>query len=707
MKFEKIVLGLFLTAVPSAVYAQNERTVSPSPTPTAQAAPPQTTGTSAPNTQISRERREQAIAKLLEGQRFLWTSLNAGRPPTQAAKINNMKLAKAAFKRAVELDSSLAEAYTALAELAITAPPTDLEEAILLASVAVKIEPRNFGAQRILARLFTFKSRLNNGVLDASNAARAIEHWRAITGLDPRNAEAWAFLSEFYDKTNKPEERIKALRNWVSATPAIETQFFQRVLNGQGTLSTETASLKLAGALKKQGETREAIAILSQLVADDADNPEAIELLGETIETADTAAALTAVESLQQAVYANPSNSTLISMLAQIQARSGKIDDAARVLRDSAAKLSENDKIASANLQVSLGDLFAGANRVNESAAAYQTALSARGIEASEPATDEQREFAVAVFEKMIRLYKNANRPNDVRTVIERARKVLGKDDLFADRQLISFYRETGKKPEALEAVRAVRTRLPEDYGFLNLEATLLTENGKVDDAVKLVKDLIEKRKLRTVTKNGDGTGVTGTVQQISQLEAGDDFSNYLFISELYTKAGRGKESIDAANQAYLSAQGAERKQIAKLALATAQQMGGDFGGAESTLREILKQMPDNPIALNNLGYFLIERDVKLTEAMEMIRKAVEIDPTNPSYLDSLGWAHYKLGNYEEAEKHLRSALRYDSSATILEHLGDVLQKRNKPQDAKNAWQKALMMASDAKDIARLKTKVK
>ncbi len=186
-----------------------------------------------------------------------------------------------------------------------------------------------------------------------------------------------------------------------------------------------------------------------------------------------------------------------------------------------------------------------------------------------------------------------------------------------------------------------------------------------------------------------------------------DDFTNYLFISNLYSQANRGKEAIESANQAFSAAKGEERRQIAKLTLATAQQMSGDYAAAEETLRQILRQTPDNPIALNNLGYFLIERDKNINEAFELIQKAVKIDPTNPSYLDSFGWAYFKLEKYPEAEKYLKEAAGIDTaSSTINEHLGDVYQKQGKTELARNAWQKALNLASDIQDVNRLKAKL-
>jgi Tfp pilus assembly protein PilF len=190
-------------------------------------------------------------------------------------------------------------------------------------------------------------------------------------------------------------------------------------------------------------------------------------------------------------------------------------------------------------------------------------------------------------------------------------------------------------------------------------------------------------------------------------LASYDDFTNYLFISNLYSQARRGKEAIESANQAFSLARDDERRQIAKLTLATAQQTSGDYVSAEETLRQILRQTPDNPFALNNLGYFLLERGKNFDEAFEMIQKAVKIDPTNPSYLDSLGWAYFKLGKYVEAEGYLKEAAGIDpTSLAINEHLGDVYQKSGKTNLARNAWQKALNLATDVSDVNRLKMKL-
>ncbi len=648
-----------------------------------------------------REQREQAYAKLLEGQRYVW---GAERLRTRAARQHNSKLAREAFQRSVELDPLLSEGYTALAELAINSQPQDADEGIRLASLAAKVNPNNFGARRILARLYTFKARLTNGPFDAQNGQSAITEWRQVAKLDPRNAEAWALLSELYDKTGKTDETIDALGKWLGSATPVDTRFYQMIMGGQN-LAPESASIKLGSMLIKAGRDREAIQTLSILIADEPENFAAVDLLRDAIEDATPEAASLAIEPLRQAVFANPSNVPLINLLARAHARAGKIDDAAKLIHETSARLIPTDRASASMLEVGLGDMMARADRFPEAIAAYDAALAARALDQPLSLSDDEREFATHVFEKLIQTLKNADRTSDVRAVVDRSRQVLGKEDLFPDRQLIALYRETGSRPEALAAIRAVRQRVPGDYGFIRLEATLLTETGKVDEGVAMIRKLIDTASAAPQTPTiGDAGGESVTIA----VPASDAFSNYLFISNLYSLGNRGKEAAEAANQAYAIARGSERKQIARLTLATAQQNSGDFKGSEVTLRELLKETPGNPIALNNLGYFLLERDERFAEALDLIQQAVKIDPTNPSYLDSLGWAYFKLGKLPEAEKNLKEALRFDSSSgTIHEHLGDVYHKGGKTDLARASWTRAASLHSDATDLARVKKKLR
>ena len=678
------VAGLLLFG-PSSLAPAQEPVPSPSPKDTVE---------------IGRNKKELAYTKLMEGQRFLWRSTR--NRTTSAA---NSRSAKLAFQNAVELDPTLAEGYTALAEVTLSTPPNDVDGAIGLATISTKIEPNNFGAHRILARLFTFKSHFNSDSFDQIVAAKAISEWKEVTRLDPGNAEGWAFLSEFYSLAGRPNDQIDALKKWVASPAPLETQFYRQAMGGRGDLSTETASMKLGATLISSGRTDEAVEVLSVLVADNPDSSDAVDLLGEALETAGAKSSERAVEALGQAVFVDPANIALVKLLSQVYSRSGQSERAIKVLREAADRNEKTDKATAAQLQVQLGDLYAFSDKIPEAIAAYEKALSTRGIKDNQIVADSDRDFVLQVFEKMIRTYKSANRGAEVRAVIDRARKLLKKDDLFVERQLVEFYRESGRRQEALAAVRTIRSRYPTDYGLLRLEASVLTETGMVDQGVALVKALIAKPRPDATAQAG-GIG-DGDRPATSSPVAYDDFTNLLFISHLFMQANREAEASNAANEAYAVAGSEERRQLAKMSLASAQQMAGNYTAAETTLRDILKQTPGNPIALNNLGYFLLERNERTEEALGLIQRALKIDPTNPSYLDSLGWAHFLLGNLEDAEKELRSAARIDSaSATIREHLGDVYGKQGKLEQARAAWRHALDLATNSTDAARLKSKL-
>jgi len=699
MKLKNLsVVFLIILFVSSIAYAQNLggetkktspqvtiKTPTPTPTPKLSETLIKNFETAQKTGDITREKREEAYAKMLEGQRFYW---NQSRQRTQTSS-SGLRQAKQAFQKAVELNPNLAEGYTALAEIALKTPPGDLNEAISLASLATRIDKNNYGAHRILSRLYTIKSKLNEGKLDDANVQKAIGAWKEVTRLDPRNAEAWAFLSEYYKRTSRSDDRIAALRNWLSSSSPLDPYFYRTVMGEQENLTPENASLKLGDAYFEAGQIPEAAEILNQTVSDDPENTNAIELLGKVLEKADDKTSAGSVQTLQQAIYANPENISLVMLLAKIQSRSGNSAEAAKFINETVEKLAQKDKYSAANLQVSLGDIFSESNRADEAVAAYQKSLLIAGIDKNVLATDNDRDFALAIYDKMIRAYKGANRFNEAKTLIEESRNVFGDEDSFADRQIIALYRENGKRQEALQALKAARLRFPGDYGFLRQEATVLTELGKVDEAVATIKTLIGKKQPEIPTYMYD------------------DFSNYLFISILYSDAKRGKEAVEAANQAYQIAGSEDRKQLAKLTLATAQQNSGDFKAAEITLREILIESPNNPVAQNNLGYFLAERGEKLDEALKLIQQALQTDPDNSSYLDSLGWVYFKLGKFDLAEENLKKAAKFDSSsATIHEHLGDVYHKQGKIESAKSSWQKALTLSADTMQIDSIKIKL-
>ncbi len=95
--------------------------------------------------------------------------------------------------------------------------------------------------------------------------------------------------------------------------------------------------------------------------------------------------------------------------------------------------------------------------------------------------------------------------------------------------------------------------------------------------------------------------------------------------------------------------------------------------------------------AMNYLGYMLADRNIRLDEARNLLHKAIELDPYNGAYLDSLGWVYFRLNKLEDAENYLRRSLeRIQGDPTVHDHLGDVYLKQGKLKEAITQWQMSL-----------------
>ena len=109
----------------------------------------------------------------------------------------------------------------------------------------------------------------------------------------------------------------------------------------------------------------------------------------------------------------------------------------------------------------------------------------------------------------------------------------------------------------------------------------------------------------------------------------------------------------------------------------------------ERLLRRVIELKPDHQQAYNALGYSLADRNVRLPEALTLIRKALELSPGEPSITDSLGWVEYRMGNREEAIRLLRDAYRAQPDAEIGAHLGEVLWVDGQTDEARRVWREA------------------
>jgi tetratricopeptide (TPR) repeat protein len=129
---------------------------------------------------------------------------------------------------------------------------------------------------------------------------------------------------------------------------------------------------------------------------------------------------------------------------------------------------------------------------------------------------------------------------------------------------------------------------------------------------------------------------------------------------------------------------------------------------AEADLKKALELSPEQAHVLNYLGYSWVDQGVNLEEGMQMIRRAVEQRPDDGYIVDSLGWAYYRIGDYNEAVKNLERAVELKpEDPTINDHLGDAYWRVGRLLEARFQWSHARDLKPEPDDLKRIEAKLK
>lgn len=203
-----------------------------------------------------------------------------------------------------------------------------------------------------------------------------------------------------------------------------------------------------------------------------------------------------------------------------------------------------------------------------------------------------------------------------------------------------------------------------------------------------------------------DAMGDTArALEELKTLRAGgidDDAKladSFLLETELLQRHGRDADAIATYGRG-LEALPDDRRLLYARALLF--ERLDRIAECERDLRRIVELFPDDPDALNALGYTLADRTDRHAEARELIAKALALKPDEPAIVDSMGWVEYRLGNLEAALKHLRRAWELEPDAEIGAHLGEVLWVSGAKDEAREIWDAA--KARDAENEALRET---
>jgi tetratricopeptide (TPR) repeat protein len=182
------------------------------------------------------------------------------------------------------------------------------------------------------------------------------------------------------------------------------------------------------------------------------------------------------------------------------------------------------------------------------------------------------------------------------------------------------------------------------------------------------------------------------------------EFAYYLAIALRESK--QAKDAVVMFEEALNEAQNAQAEFLKPrfyLEYGAAAQEAGLYDKAADLFRKAIAMDPANAAEpYNYLGYMWAEQNIHLDEAEDAVKRALQLDPDNGAYLDSMAWVEYRQGKYDQALEHLKRAVENlpREDAVVFEHLGDVYLKLNRMSQALEAWQKAKTLDPSNKDLA-------
>jgi len=245
-----------------------------------------------------------------------------------------------------------------------------------------------------------------------------------------------------------------------------------------------------------------------------------------------------------------------------------------------------------------------------------------------------------------------------------------------------------------LDAARATLGTLeqPNSPGVLEMRARAALVYGEPKEAKRLAKLVAAAQPVDGALIDGEAELRLGRVAR-----ANGRFEDAVVKGGVATRGDiaailrRNAREAEAEKQLRAWVTAAPTDAEARLALGALLERTGRLEQAEVELREAIRLAPQEAEPRNYLGYSLADRGERLDEALELIRSALQLDPWNGAYLDSIGWAYFKMGRLEDARDPLeRAAREFPMDATVLEHLGDYYDRAGDLLRAKIFWQRAL-----------------
>jgi tetratricopeptide (TPR) repeat protein len=579
------------------------------------------------------------------------------------------------YRLAIEADPSSEFLTSALAELYVKTGR--IRDAVLEAQDILKRDPNNLEAHKLLGRIYlrSLGDLPGGGSKNGTDNVLklAIEQYEQIVKIEPHNVDDHLLLGRLYRLNNDLQKAESELKTAVKLDPdseeAITTLSLLYTDEGDtahalqvlSSVPDTRRSAKLYAALgatyEQRKEFKSAIDAYKHAIQSDRDNLDAIRGLAENLLNDGQIDA--ALDQYKVIADANPEDAQTYLRISEIYRRQGKYDEALGGLKK--AQIMVPDAL---EVPYNIAVVYQAQGRYDEAEKVLQDLL--KKTEKAENSYSQADRNNRAIFiERLGMVYRDQE---NYTSAVETFRKMIPLGDENARtgyQDVIDTYREAKQWTQATAAAKEAAQKLPNDREVRMVLDAQLADTGDPEKPVADVRSMLKG--------------------------APEDREVYLRLSIMYTRLKRWSEAEEALNKTEELSLKAEDKENVYFLRGSTYEREKKYDQAEAEFRKILAVNPQNAATLNYLGYMNAERDVRLEESLNYIKQAVSSEPTNGAYLDSLGWAYFKLGKYDLAEENLsKASVRMGSDPTVQDHLGDLYQKTGRLKLAAAHWERAV-----------------
>jgi tetratricopeptide (TPR) repeat protein len=600
----------------------------------------------------------------------------------QVATYGRSELANKAieeYRAAIDADPTSAYLTSGLAEL--YAKTGRIRDAVVEAQDIIKRNPNNLEARRLLGRIYLRSlGDMQAGSGSESVLKLAIEQYEQIIRLQPDGMDDHLLLGRLYRLNNDLQKAENEFKTAVKLQPGSEeavttlaylynelgdtaraTQVLSSVPNAERSAKLYSA---LGYTYEQQKQYKNAVEAYRHAIELDRDNLDAIRGLAQNLLNDGQADA--ALEQYKVIADANPEDAQTYVRIAEIYRKQGKFEVALDNLKKAESMVQD-----SVEVPYNIAAIYQAQGRYDEAIPIMRDLL--KKSEKSDGKYSNGEKSNRAVFlERLGSIYRDQGN-NQAANEIFRQIIALGGDENIERgyQQIIDTWREAKEWQKATDTAKEAVQKLP---GSRDLKMVLASQQADMGEADKALRDV------RAMLK-GDANAKSSS----------DDRQVYIALAQMNTRLRRFSDAEQALDKAEQLSSKTDDKEYVWFLRGSTFEREKRYAEAEEQFKKVVASDPEHASALNYLGYMLADQNTKLEEALGYIKRAVDLDPVNGAYLDSIGWAYFRLGKYELAEENLlKASQKINTDPTVHDHLGDLYQKTGRLKLAAIHWERAL-----------------